>query len=61
MLNAWYWLPGAGGLVLETRSWQPEFGSERPLRKSEKLLRLTVGPPRGSGRSLGGLMSLKGV
>ena len=32
-------------------SRQPKFGSE-------KLLRLTKGLPRGSGRSLGGLMGL---
>ena len=45
-------MPGAGGLLLETRSWQSGSGSERPLRKSRKLLRATEGPPRWSDRSL---------
>ena len=54
MLDVCYWMPGAIGLVLETRSWLPGSGSERPLRKSGKLLRVIEGPLRGSDRSLRG-------
>ena len=59
MLDVWYWMPDAGGLVLETRSWLPGSGSERPLRKSGKLLRVTEGPLRGSARSLRGYPNTK--
>jgi len=33
--------------VVETRSWLPESGSEKPLRKSGKLLRVIEGSLRG--------------
>ena len=54
MLDTWYWMPGAGGLVLESWNWWPGSGSERPLRKSGKLLRVTERLPRGSARFLRG-------